>query len=79
MGRTKSLGHLEGDEWFAVDCDYSGGERRRWAGVGYESEGGKEVGTMVKGLWDERGWECLWVSLPWVETMKESRRGLIIE
>ena len=44
-----------------MDCDYSGGERRRWAGVGYESEGGKEVGKMVKGLWDERGWECLWV------------------
>lgn len=68
LGRTKSLGHLEGDEWFAVDCDYSGGERRRWAGVGYESEGGREVGTMVKGLWDERGWECLWVSLLRVET-----------
>ena len=32
LGRTKSLGHLEGDEWFAVDCDYSGGERRRCMG-----------------------------------------------
>ena len=62
MGRTKSLGHLEGDEWFAVDCDYSGPDRRRWAGVGYESQGGGEVGRMVRGLWDERGWECLLVS-----------------
>ena len=61
-GRTKNLGHLEQDEWYAVDCDYSGPEKRKWAGVGYECAGGGEVGRMVRGLWDERGWECLWVS-----------------
>jgi hypothetical protein len=61
-GRTKNLGHLEQDEWFAVDCDYSGSEKRKWAGVGYECNGGREVGRMVRGLWNERGWECLWVS-----------------
>lgn len=61
--RTKSLGKLEKDEWYAVDVDYSGGEKKKWAGVEYESAGGREVGRMVKGLWDERGWECLWVSL----------------
>jgi hypothetical protein len=62
VGRTKNLGHLEPDEWYAVDVDYSGSEKRKWVGVGYESKGGSEVGKMVKGLWDERGWECLWVS-----------------
>lgn len=61
-GRTKSLGKLDKDEWYAVDVDCSGPEKRKWAGVEYESRGGKEVGRMVKGLWDERGWECLWVS-----------------
>lgn len=61
--RTKSLGRLEKDEWYAVDVDYSGGEKKKWAGVEYESKGGREVGKMVRGLWDERGWECLWVSL----------------
>jgi len=45
-----------------VDVDYSGGEKKKWAGREYEAKGGKEVGRMVKGLWDERGWECLWVS-----------------
>ena len=35
---------------------------RKWAGVTYQSEGGEEVGRMVRALWDERGWECLWVS-----------------
>jgi hypothetical protein len=48
--------------WYGVDVEYGGREMRRWAGVAYESKGGKEVGRMVRGLWDERGWETLWVS-----------------
>lgn len=50
------------NEAYAIDILHSGPEERRWAGVRYESEGGEEVGRMVRGLWDERGWECLWVS-----------------
>ncbi|EIW70968.1 hypothetical protein TREMEDRAFT_73151 [Tremella mesenterica DSM 1558] len=42
----------------------AGPEMRKWAGVTYESPGGKEVGNMVRGLWDERGWECLWFVNP---------------
>lgn len=49
--------------WYAVDVQYGGREMRRWAGVNYESKGGREVGRMVRGLWDERGWETVWVSM----------------
>lgn len=51
-------------EWHSVDCNFAGAELRRWAGVEYQSQGGQEVGAMVRSLWDERGWECLWVSCP---------------
>jgi hypothetical protein len=47
---------------YAVDARYAGEELRRWAGVQYVADGGEEVQRMVRGLWDERGWECLWVS-----------------
>jgi hypothetical protein len=62
QAREKSIGKVEDHEWYATDVKYAGKEMRRWAGVEYESVGGREVGLMVKGLWDERGWECLWVS-----------------
>ncbi len=44
-------------EWYPADVRFGGSEMRRWAGVEYESPGGREVGKMVRGLWDERGWE----------------------
>lgn len=50
--------------WYAVDVEYAGAEVRRWAGVTYEAEGGHEVGNMVRGLWDERGWETIWFVNP---------------
>ena len=52
---------IPANEAYAIDCQHGGDEMRRWAGVGYEADGGGEVGGMVRGLWDERGWECLWV------------------
>lgn len=57
-----STGKLKKEEWYAADVAYGGPEMRKWAGLKYQSEGGEEVGKMVQGLWDERGWECLWVS-----------------
>lgn len=57
----KNIGKLDGKSWYAADVAYAGAEMRRWAGVGYESKGGEEVGKMVRGLWDPKGWECLWV------------------
>jgi hypothetical protein len=59
---TRTIPPKEKHEWYAVDCAFGGPEVRRWAGVTYESQGGGEVGKMVKSLWDERGWECVWVS-----------------
>ena len=61
-GRAKFLGKLEQRDWYAADVAYAGREMSEWAGVEFESPGGREVGRMVKGLWDPRGWECLWVS-----------------
>ena len=61
VGRSKLIGTVKDRDWYAADVAYSGGEMRQWAGKTYECEGGLEVGKMVKGLWDERGWECLWV------------------
>ena len=55
--------------WYAVDVEYGGREMRRWAGVTYESKGGKEIGRMVRGLWDERGWETVWFVNPAVSTV----------
>lgn len=60
---TKPIPAKEKHEWYAVDCAFGGSEVRRWAGVTYQSKGGEEVGKMVRSLWDERGWECIWVSL----------------
>ena len=60
-GRAKFLGKLDQRDWYAADVAYAGKEMSEWAGVTYESRGGAEVGNMVKGLWDPRGWECLWV------------------
>ena len=62
QGRAKFIGKLEDRDWYAADVAYAGGDMRKWAGVEYESPGGKGIGRMVKGLWDPRGWECLWVS-----------------
>ena len=62
-GRTKFLGKLDDRDWYAADVAYAGKEMSQWGGVEYESPGGSEVGKMVRGLWDPRGWECLWVSL----------------
>jgi hypothetical protein len=61
---AKRIPPKEKHEWHSVDCNFGGAELRRWAGVEYQSQGGQEVGAMVRSLWDERGWECLWVSCP---------------
>ncbi|KAE8538175.1 hypothetical protein D1P53_005513 [Cryptococcus gattii VGV] len=64
-GATHPGPHVPSAEgWYPLDLTYAGPSLRRWAGVTYESEGGHEVGRMVKGLWDERGWECLWFVNP---------------
>lgn len=55
--------HAQGG-WYAVDLEYSGAELRRWAGVEFETPGGQKVGEMVRGLWDERGWETIWFVNP---------------
>ncbi|ORX35857.1 hypothetical protein BD324DRAFT_629285 [Kockovaella imperatae] len=60
----KSIGKLENRDWYAADVAFAGKDMREWAGVTYESRGGKEVGKMVAGLWDPRGWECLWFVNP---------------
>lgn len=59
--------------WYAVDVEYAGAEVRKWAGVTYEAEGGHEVGNMVRGLWDERGWETIWFVNPAVSTSTRPR------
>ena len=53
---------LKNEEWYAADVAYGGREMRRWSKVEYQSLGGEQVARMVRGLWDERGWECVWVS-----------------
>jgi len=63
VARQKYIGRIREKDWYAADIAYSGPEARRWAGVGYMAQGGQEIDKMVRGLWDERGWECLWVSL----------------
>lgn len=55
--------HEEGG-WYAVDLAYGGREMKRWAGVRFETPGGQKVGEMVRGLWDERGWETIWFVNP---------------
>jgi hypothetical protein len=47
----------------ALNVKYGGDDYRRWAGDDWESAGGHEVGRLVKALWDERGWETVWVSI----------------
>lgn len=59
---TRTLGKLKKEESYSVDVEYGGTEMRKWAGKEYQSVGGEEVARMVRGLWDERGWECVWVS-----------------
>ncbi|WVQ80115.1 hypothetical protein IAT38_002216 [Cryptococcus sp. DSM 104549] len=63
-GRGKIETGVSKEEWYARDVKHAGTEMRKWAGVEYECAGGKEVGRMVRGLWDERGWECLWFVNP---------------
>ena len=57
-----ALGMLKDEEWYAADVAYGGREMRKWSKVEYQSVGGEQVASMVRGLWDERGWECVWVS-----------------
>ncbi|OWZ76258.1 cytoplasmic protein [Cryptococcus neoformans Bt85] len=67
VGRSSTHPELHvppAEGWYPLDLTHAGPSLRRWAGVTYESEGGHEVGRMVKGLWDERGWECLWFVNP---------------
>lgn len=64
LGRTLVSANLADDEWYATDMGFAGPEQRKWAGVRYESAGGHEVGRMVRSLFDERGWECLWFVNP---------------
>ncbi|WRT64469.1 uncharacterized protein IL334_001401 [Kwoniella shivajii] len=52
------------DNWLSVDLMYGGKENKKWAGVEYTAKGGEEVDKMVKALWDQRGWECLWFVNP---------------
>ena len=42
----------------------AGKEAQLWAGVQHQTPGGQHVGAMVRALWDERGWECLWFINP---------------
>ncbi|RXK39988.1 hypothetical protein M231_02783 [Tremella mesenterica] len=51
----------------------AGDDVKRWTGVQFECPGGHEVGRMVRSLWDERGWECLWLLNP---IRNQSVRGL---
>jgi hypothetical protein len=62
QARETPIGTVDKGEWYVTDVKFAGKEMRRWAGVKYESQGGQELGRMVRALWDERGWECLWVS-----------------
>ncbi|WVQ98367.1 hypothetical protein IAU59_005490 [Kwoniella sp. CBS 9459] len=59
-----TLAEFGEEDWYAVDLKFGGPELQKWANRQYEAKGGQEVGKMVKGLWDERGWECLWFVNP---------------
>ncbi|ODN85100.1 hypothetical protein L202_00923 [Cryptococcus amylolentus CBS 6039] len=63
-GAVDGAGDRLTSDWYNTDVLHGGKELRRWAGVKYESRGGEEVGRMVRGLWDERGWECLFFVNP---------------
>jgi len=63
ISRPRSRADGEDDSgYYAIDVQYGGEDIRAWAGVEFESIGGHEVGNMVCGLWDPRGWETVWVS-----------------
>ncbi|ODO11228.1 hypothetical protein I350_00003 [Cryptococcus amylolentus CBS 6273] len=51
-------------EWQYLDRIQGHSEMKRWYGVEHEAEGGHEIGAMVRSLWDERGWECVWFVNP---------------
>ncbi|WVQ80947.1 hypothetical protein IAT38_003054 [Cryptococcus sp. DSM 104549] len=55
---------LKKHEWYAADTEIGENDIRNWAGVQYEMRGGHEMARMVRRLWDERGWECLWFANP---------------
>ena len=57
----KNLVDMPKEVWYDIDVAVGGAEMRQWDGREYETEGGGEVGGMVRGLWDERGWETIWV------------------
>ncbi|OCF40891.1 hypothetical protein I317_05341 [Kwoniella heveanensis CBS 569] len=59
-----TLSEFGEQDWYAVDLKFGGPELQKWANRQYEAKGGQEVGKMVKALWDERGWECLWFVNP---------------
>ncbi|WWC68263.1 uncharacterized protein I206_102186 [Kwoniella pini CBS 10737] len=61
---STDLSEFGEDTWLSVDLKFGGTDFRKWAGVQYETPGGEEVGKMVNGLWDRRGWECLWFVNP---------------
>ncbi|WVQ77606.1 hypothetical protein IAR50_007294 [Cryptococcus sp. DSM 104548] len=50
--------------WYHHDQSKGSAEVQKWYGVQYEAEGGHEVASMVRDLWDERGWECVWFANP---------------
>lgn len=61
---TKFFPALRPEDYYTADVHAGGADQRAWAGVTYESEGGREVGRMVRGLWDPRGWETAWFVNP---------------
>ncbi|WVR04881.1 hypothetical protein IAU60_001893 [Kwoniella sp. DSM 27419] len=63
-GATTLAGFGTEKSWYEVDLKFGGTEMQYWAGKEYESAGGSEVGKMVRALWDQRGWECLWFVNP---------------
>ncbi|WVQ77604.1 hypothetical protein IAR50_007292 [Cryptococcus sp. DSM 104548] len=63
-GAVDGAGDHVASDWYNTDVIHGGKELKKWAGVKYESRGGEEVGRMVRGLWDERGWECLYFVNP---------------
>ncbi|WVN87411.1 uncharacterized protein L203_102590 [Cryptococcus depauperatus CBS 7841] len=64
VGRGANQVSLPKAEWYLADRIYGGNELQRWTGVQHETKGGHEVGKIVRKLWDERGWECLWFLNP---------------
>lgn len=61
---TKFFPKLRPEDYYTADVHSGGRDLREWAGVEYESVGGSEVGGMVRGLWDPRGWETAWFVNP---------------